>query len=450
MENFELFNTTKVSKAYINLSIPLVLSMIVTLIYNLADTFFVARTGNTDLVAGVSLGVPLFTALMAMGNIAGQGGSSLISRLIGQNDRATTRKVSSFCFYGTLVLGIVAGSILLSVLDHMLWLLGASPETFAYAREYCLYLSIGSPFIMLSFIHSNLLRAEGMSKESMTGTILGAIVNILLDPVLISLLGWGASGAAIATVIGYISSDLYFLIIVKTKSKILSINPRDVRIKKEHAANVIAVGIPSSVVNIMQSLSAVLMNQFLLLYGDEKIAAMGIAMKVSMIALLLITGLAFGGQPLFGYFYGAGNSEKLRELLHFVLKFILTISAIITILIIIFAPVLMRVFMDNRNIIEDGTLMLRLQVITMPLVAVILLITIIFQAMGKALSSFIISISRQGIVFAAMLVIGSIIIGYYGIIASQAASDVITLIIALSLLLREKELLIIHQKSQNR
>ena len=170
MEKANVFESRDIPRSYLTLAIPVVLSMVVTLIYNLADTFFVARTNSTALVAGVSLGAPVFMALMAIGNIFGQGGSVLISRLIGQNDTDNAERTSSFCFYITFFLGIIIAFLMLLFRIPILGILGADSETFKYASDYYIPLAIGAPFIMLSFIHSNLLRSEGLSKESMIGT----------------------------------------------------------------------------------------------------------------------------------------------------------------------------------------------------------------------------------------------------------------------------------------
>lgn len=430
MEN-EIFNNPKVSKSYLQLSLPLVLSMTVTLIYNLADTFFVAQTGNTNLVAGVSLGVPVFTLLMAIGNIFGQGGSSVISRLLGKKDEKNIHLVSSFCFYATIIIGVLFTVAMLIFRTPLVYMLGADSDTYFYASSYYTFMAIGAPAVMLSFIHSSLLRSEGMSKESMQGTILGAVVNIILDPIFISGLGLGSSGAAIATVIGYLAADIFFGVIVIKKSKILSISIRDMKASLEHIGQILGIGIPAAFANVMQSISVVFVNQFLLPYGNDKIATMGIVLKVSMIAILLLTGFAFGGQPLFGYYYGSQNKQRLNQLLHFCVKFISAIALAITVGIIIFASLLLRCFMNNEVIVTEGTLMLRLQVITMVFVGVVLLITIIAQSMGKVVSSFILTISRQGIVFLIVLFIANHIARYKGIIASQAISDAVTAIIAM-------------------
>ncbi len=432
MENV-IFEEPRVSKAYLRLSVPLVLSMVVTLIYNLADTFFVAQTNDTNIVAGVSLGAPLFTLLMAVGNIFGQGGSSLISRLLGQKDKAGVRHVSSFCFYVTIVSGIVIGIFMMLFRVPLLYLIGANDETFAHASDYFVYLAIGAPIIMLSFIHSNLLRSEGMSKESMAGTILGAVVNIILDPIFISALKWGAGGAAIATVIGYLFSDIFFAIIVVKRSNILSVRPKDIKISGKNVGQIFGIGIPAAIVNLMQSASIVLVNQFLLPFGNDKIAAMGIVLKVSMIALLLLTGFAFGGQPLFGYYYGAKDKKRLKDLFRFCVCFISVLAVFLTIVIILSAPVLMRCFMNNDRIVADGTLMLRWQVITMVFIGIILLMTIVFQSLGKVMGSFVLSISRQGIVFFVVLAAAYYTAGYMGIVAAQAIADIITAIIAVIL-----------------
>lgn len=429
MEN-EIFKEKNLAKAYLRLSMPLVFSMVISLIYNLADTFFIAQTKDTNIVAGVALGAPVFTALMAVGNIFGQGGSSLISRLLGRKDISGTRRVSAFCFYIALLFGVVIGTVLFLLRTPLLYIMGANEETFAHASDYFIYLAIGSPVIILSFIHSNLLRAEGMSKESMMGTILGALVNIVLDPVFISVLGWQARGAAIATVVGYACSDIFFAVIVLVRSRILSIHPKEIKIPGKYIWQIFGIGIPAAIVSLMQSISTILVNQFLLPYGNDQIAAMGIVTKVNLVVLLLITGFAFGGQPLFGYYYGSGNRVRILQLIRFCLRFISIIAIVLTAVVFFTAPFLIRCVMNNENIIRIGTVMLRWQVITTVCAGIILLITILCQAFGKVIGSFILSVSRQGFIFLAVLIIGRHWAGYMGIITAQAIADVISVFIA--------------------
>lgn len=299
------FDTNHLYRNYFKMAFPVVFGLVVTLIYNLADTFFVAQTNDTNLIAGVSLCSPVFTALMAFGNIYGQGGSSLISRLLGQNNVNSVKCVSSFCFYIAIATGFIL-AIILSVLHKpILIMLGADSATLPHAFDYYIILAVCAPVIVLSFIHSNLMRCEGMSTESMIGTILGAVINIILDPILISVVGMGAMGAAVATVMGYFCSVLYFLWLLHKKSKCLSVKLSHCHIKSSEFRQIFGVGTAAALSNLMQSLCIIVVNQFLLLYGNDKIATMGIVLKIIMIAQLILTGFSFGGIPMFGYLYGA-------------------------------------------------------------------------------------------------------------------------------------------------
>lgn len=435
--NLQNNDTEPISRLYMRLAIPLVFSMVITLVYNLTDTYFVAATDNTDLVAGVSLGAPVFTFLMAIGNIFGQGGASLLSRLLGQNNREDGKRVSAWCFYLSLIVGCVIGIAMLATQQPMLSLLGADPETYSYARDYYIWLAIGAPFVICSFVHTNLLRTEGWAKESMISTVGGAVVNMILDPIFISGVGLGAAGAAIATVIGYIFTILYSLYIVKKKSTCLSVSPKEIRISGTFQKQILAVGLAAAITNIMQSFGVVFLNQALLSYGNDKIAAMGIAMKVSLIVLMIITGLTFGGQPLFGFYYDAKNRERLRGTIRFAAGVTCGAALALSLLVFFLAPLLLGVFMPDPSFIETATPMLQLQVISMVLVGLVMLATVLFQSVGKALPAMLLSLARQGIVFVAVLLLLSYVFGYQGILASQAASDVITAALAALLFYRQ-------------
>ena len=429
MEN-ELFEKTPVPKAYLKLAVPLVTSMIVTMVYNLADTFFISQTGDTDIIAAVSLCGPVFTMLMAFGNIFGQGGSSLISRKLGAKDAEGARRASAFCFYGALLVGAALGVLMLLLQGPALSLLGADDATRPHALPYYATLAVGAPFVVGSFIHSNLLRAEGMSKESMIGTVGGAIVNIILDPVFISVLGMGALGAAIATVLGYIFSVVYFFIIVIRKSRTLSVRPADCRVTHPDAVQIFGIGIPAAITNLCSSACMILTNQYLLPYGNDRIAAMGIVLKVVMIAQLVLTGLAFGGQPLIGYFYGSRNRGRMKELIRFSFLFIAVVAIILSGILFLAANPILRLFLSDAGLVGAGVVMLRWQVSTSILAAFVQLFTIYFQSTGHMLGSFLLSISRQGVVFVLALLIDAALFGYTGIIAAQAAADSVSFLAA--------------------
>lgn len=431
--NTKIFDTEHLKKTYFKMALPVMMGLVVTLIYNLADTFFIGQTGNTALVASVSLCSPVFTALMAFGNIYGQGGSSLISRLLGSDQKKAVKLVSSFCFYIAIITGIVLMAVMLCWHKSLLYILGANEDTFYFARDYFVVLAIGAPVIILSFIHSNLLRCEGMATASMIGTIAGAVVNIILDPILISVLKMNALGAAIATVLGYLFSDLFYLIVVVHSSQWLSVDPRCCTISRHQLQQIAGIGATAALTNLMQSVCVIVVNQFLLPYGSDKIAAMGIVLKVNMIAQLVITGFSFGAVPVFGYLYGRKDKAKLKQLLIFCLQFLSGLSIVLTVLVFIGAPALIRVMMDQQVIVEEGTFMLRFQVVTTSGVAIVLLMTCLFQAMGKVVPSFLLSISRQGMIFVIVLFVLVKCWGYQGIVISQAVADVISAFLAVIL-----------------
>ena len=406
--------------SYFHLSLPVVLGSIVTIVYNLADTYFIARTGNALLIAGVSLCAPLFMILMAFGNIFGQGGSSLISRLLGKQEYDSVRRVSSFCFYIALAAGAATGAALLIFRDPFLKLLGSSPDTLPYARDYCTVLLFGAPLIVVNFIHMNLLRCEGMSGLSMLGTATGAAVNIILDPIMIP--GMGAAGAALATVIGYACSDLFLLAAVLRRSRHLTVRFYG-KISGVFLKDILSIGITAAITNIASSLCVILLNQQLLRFGDEKIAAMGIVLKVTMITQMILVGFSFGGIPLFGFLTGAGERQKVQRLLRFCLLFLTATALGMTGLVFLAAKPLLGMITPDAQLVADGIPMIRWQVAGSVFAGVVMLMTCLCQASGKAVPALILSLSRQGIVFVIVLLTASAVAGYDGILAAQCLSD---------------------------
>ena len=433
MNRSSAFDTERLIPTYFHLALPVVFSMVVTLVYNLADTFFIARTNDPMLVAGVSLCAPLFTALMALGNIYGQGGSSLISRLLGGGDRESVRRVSAFCFYLALLTGAVIAVPMLLLRRPVLGLLGASANTLAHAEAYYAVIVAGAPLVILSFIHTNLMRSEGMSMPSMICTVSGSLLNIALDPIMISGLGWGAQGAALATVLGYALTDGLCLFFVRKRSAALSVDVRRVRVDRAELRQIFGVGFTAAITNIATSACMVLMNQFLLPYGDEKIAALGIVLKITMVVQLILVGFSFGGVPLFGYLYGAGAREKLRRLLRFCTGFLCGLALLESALVFLFASPLMRAFIDDAAIISDGAAMLRWQIAGMAFCAIVLLYTCLFQACGRAAQALILSLSRQGILFVVVFAAATAIAKYDGFLVSQPLADAISAALALAL-----------------
>ena len=313
--NTDLFEKVPVPKAVATMAVPTMISMLVVVIYNMADTFFIGQTQDPLQVAAVSLATPVFMIFMALGNLFGIGGSSAISRALGEKHKERAWHISSFCCYGALGLGVIVAIFSVLGMEVILRLIGASENTIGFARKYLLIISIGAPTILFSTAFANILRGEGAARESMVGNLLGTIVNIVLDPVMILMLGWGVTGAALATIIGNIAACLFYLQYFLRKKSTLSISWKYFKVGEGIAKSVVAIGIPASLNNILMSFANIILNQALVGYGDTPVAAMGVAMKSNMLVVLLQIGLCVGIQPLIGYNYGAGNKKRLMQVI---------------------------------------------------------------------------------------------------------------------------------------
>lgn len=433
MQN-ELFESAFVPKAYMKLALPVVLSMMVSLVYNMVDTYFIALTGKQELVAGVSLAAPIFTLMIAFGDIFGLGGSSLISRLFGEKREEEAKRASAFCLWAAIGFGIFVTIVLLVFRTPILKLLGTDAATFEYAGEYYTWIAVGAASIILGLVPSNILRTEGLAMQAMAGSILGSIVNIILDPVFIFGLGQGAAGAAMATVIGNVIADVYYIYVMNKKAKRLSVSLKEIKIPGTMIRDILVIGIPASITNLMQSIMIMITNHYLIAYGTDKVAAMGIALKANMISAFILVGFAFGGQPLVGYNYGARNKKRLKEILRFAYLFEAGLALVFTISISVFAPAIIKIFMNQSDIITNGAMMLRFQQLGMVFMAVTLVSTCVCQSVGSAAGAFALSISRQGVLYAISLMVLNAIFGYTGIIATQACADVLTVRIALAII----------------
>ena len=432
--NNEIFETMPVPKAYIKLALPVMLSSVLMLVYNMADTYFIAATGNTNIVAAVSLCAPVFTFLIAIGDILGLGGSSFISRLLGSKKNDDARRISVFCLCGSIVLGLIITLILMIAKNPILKLLGADPHTIGFASDYYTWIALGASVIIFSLVPTNLLRTEGLASLAMVGSMIGSIVNIILDPIFISALGMGAAGAAIATVIGNICADIYYIYVIVCRSKCLSIDPRGFTISSAETREVLRIGLPSSITNIMQSLGVILLNNFLLPYGNDKIASFGIVSKITMIVVMIMVAFSFGGQPLYGYLYGADNKDRFRKVMKFAYMLVCGLGLVLSCALFLLAPVLVRFFIHEASFVELASSMLRTILFGMPFIGFTMVTTCIFQSTGKASGALALSAGRQGYIYACALFVLSALFGYSGVIAAQPAADILCSVLAFVLL----------------
>ena len=426
----KLFENTSIKRAYFILALPVVMSMAVTIIYNMVDTFFVVKTGNPNLVAGVSQGAPIFTLMIAIGDIFGLGGSSVISRLFGERRDKTARYISGYCFYASITCGLVVTALMFIFQTPVLHMLGASPATWKYAREYYLVIAGGATFIIFGLSPNNILRTEGLAPQAMIASITVTGINVVLNPIFIFTCGLGAAGSALATVVSNVIADVLMVYYLRTKSKKLTTSIHETKISGKLQREIYAIGIPASVTNIMVTFATALTNRYLIAYGANSVAAMGIAMKVNTVIVMVMVGFAFGAQPLIGYTYGARDERRFRETLRFDLSVVAGLALVLTVLMMVFVPQIIRLFMRDPEIVREGTGMLRWLASSTTIAGIIMVLTTTFQSMGKATPAFWLSFSRQGLIFLIAIVALSYFFGYTGVLAAQACADVLTLVLA--------------------
>ena len=366
-----------------------------------------------------------------MGDIWGLGGSSLISRLLGEKKDDEAAGVSALCDYLALLTGLLFMTIMLLFKGRILHLLGANEGSMAHAGAYFRWIALGTPFIIFSMIPNNQLRTEGLANLGMWGAIAGTVANVILDPILIFGLKMGAAGAALATSLSNLLSCVIYLFIIIKKCHVLTVSPRAALDSVKRTKEVLRIGVPASVTNIMNSLSMMITNRFLSLYGNDSIAAMGIAMKINMISMMTIIGFAFGGQPLFGYTYGSKNKPRFRKTLRFAYLLELGLGIVFAVILYIAAPFLLSVFMKEAAVAAAGARMLRFMQLSSLLVGVSLVTTCVCQAVGNAGGALILSAARQGVIFVLSIYLLHSLMGLTGIMLAQPAADLLTGIAAI-------------------
>ena len=442
LKNINVFENDPVPVAVIKLALPTVLGMIVTILYNMVDTFFVGQTGDANKMAAVSVATPVLLFFMAAGNIFGIGGSSFLSRALGEKAYEKVKKISSFCLYGGIITGIIGTILMLTFMTPILHAVGTSENTFDFAKEYLSWIAFGGASIVVSTAFSNLIRGEGAARASMTGIMAGTIANIILDPIFIlnnflgiPCMGLGVAGAAIATVLGNIISIIFFFIHVASKNSVLTLSPRYFTVRKGILRGVLLIGLPASITNILMSLSNILTNKFLVTYGDANVAGMGIAMKVNMLVIFIQLGVAMGTQPLVGYNYGAKNFQRLKASMKFAMFCNICSGFFLTALYFIFTRSIISFFIDDKAVIEAGIRMLRALMISGPIIGILFVFNFSFQAMGKALASLSLAVSRQGFVFLPAIIILNNFFGLKGIVLAQPIADYVSVSMALCIFL---------------
>lgn len=422
----EVFNNTPVPKAVLKNAVPAMAAMLMVLIYNLADTFFIGQTRNDILVAAVSLATPVFLIFMAAGSVFGMGGTSVISRALGQGRSEYAKKVCAFCMWGCIGTGLVLAAVFLLFMNQILALVGASADTWEPARTYLTIVAFGGPFVLISNCYSNVIRAEGQPGKAMTGQMLGNLLNVILDPVMILAFHWGIAGAAAATVIGNAVGAGYYIFYFLRGESVLSIHIRDFSVKDRIPGSVLAIGIPASLGSLLMSVSQIIVNARMAGYGDMAVAGIGVAMKVTMITGMVCIGLGQGVQPLLGFCVGAGTWERFKKIMKFSLIFALGLGAVMTGFCYLFTRQIVGVFLTEGDAFDYAVSFTSILLTTSVLFGVFYVLANTLQAMGAAREALIINLSRQGIIYIPAVFVLQIFLGASGLAWAQPAADLLS------------------------
>ena len=431
-----IFESLPVPSALRVMIVPAVISQLIVLIYNMADTFYVGQTNNPYMVAAAALILPVFNITLCLAGLAGIGGGALISRLLGENREEEARRVSVFSLYLAILIAAVFALGMGIFMKPLLNLLGAGENTYEYARQYafCVIVAGGIPTV-LSNVLSNLIRSIGYSRQAGTGIVLGGLLNIALDPLFMFVLlphGCEVLGAGAATCLSNCIACVYFIVVVcrMGKESIVTFHPKVGRPERESIAAVFTVGIPSAVATLLFDLDYVIIDKLMVSYHDLALAAIGIVLKVERFPLNVGIGICQGMMPLVAYNYAAGNKKRMEDTIRISRMLGLVIAGISILLYEIFAAQFIRLFISDAQTVEMASAFLRIRVLATPLMFLSFFTVYLFQAFGMGKRSLFLGMMRWLVFNIPMLFLLNAVFGMYGIVWSQVTADTLTVILS--------------------
>ncbi len=434
--NQEMLSTASYFILLFRLCLPSVIVMIVMIVYNMADTYFIGQTGNVYQLTAVSLCGSLFGILSGLGNLVGNGGCTVISLALGKKEDQNVKAVTSFCFYSSLAIGFAFMLIVLLLLDPIVNILGADEETYRYVCTYLRIIALGGPIILFSNAFANIIRADGAAAQSMVGNLAGTLTNIILDALFILVLSWGAAGAALATVLGNCVSSAYLFYYVIKKQPAFSLKLSDLSLKKEVVIPVITLGFPMACSTLLMSFSNIIANRMLVSYGAIAVAAQSVASKISMLTSMLAMGICMGMQPAISYNYGSQNRKRMNSILRNTGILTASIGVVISVIGFLGRDFIIRAFIDNEEVIALGRIFIFASLIPGPFYGLYQLCQTFLQSTGKASYATVVSLLDKGLFYLPILMLMNKMMGVYGVIYAPLATLAFSMAAAVFLSLR--------------
>lgn len=438
-ENRAVFEELPVPKALASLAAPTIISQLITMIYNLADTFFIGRTNNPYQVAAASLSFVLFFFLNGLANLFGVGGGSLISRLMGRGQDGEARRVCAFSLYGALLASGLYALVCGVWMEPILWALGASEETFQYAAQYAKWvIVVGAVPATLSMTMAHLLRSEGYARHAGFGLGMGGVLNIVLDPLFMFVIlppGMEVAGAAFATMLSNGCALLYFCVVYfcLRRRALISASPRAAWMPWTLVRSLLAVGLPAALTSFFGCVANMSINRLAADYSDHAVAAMGIVKKIDMLPMNVGIGLCQGMMPLVAYNYSAKNYQRMHEAVRCTRIAGFSFAAACVLAFELLAPQAVRLFIDDAETVRLGAVFLRIACTAVPFTILNIQASHIFQAIGRGPQSLLLASCRQGLINLPMQFLLNATVGVYGLISAQPVADVLTAVASLIL-----------------
>lgn len=436
--NTSLFSDAPVSKAVLSLSVPTVISQLITVVYNMADTFFVGQLNDPLQVVAATVAMPVFMFLTAFANLFGLGGSSLISRSLGVGNTAKARHTSAFCVWSGIAVAFLYGVAVVALEPVLFPILGASEETWEYCRQYVFWtIGVGAvPTVMNSEL-AHLVRAEGYSKPAAFGVALGGVLNIALDPIFIFGFGMEIKGAAIATMLSNLLAMIYFFCFLAhiRRKTVITPNPREFSAADGIPKEVLTVGLPGFVMTMMSTVSNAALNHIVAGYSSKAIAGMGIAKKIDLLAFAIAQGMTQGTLPLIGYNYTAGNIKRMKKAIQTDAAYSFAVAVAGMFLLYFLAVPIARCFIADTETVAYGQSFLKIICLACPTTAVNFMVITIFQAVGQRAKPLILSLMRKGSIDVLLMVLFNRIFGISGIAWATPVADWLAFIVSLLLII---------------
>ena len=431
-----LFETYSVPHALAVMALPAIVSQLIILIYNLADTFFVGRANNPRMVAACSLVLPAYMITIVISNIYGTGGGTLISRLIGRGEKEEASRVSAFCILLCLLTGAVFSFLCFVFMTPLLRTLGASDQVLGYAKQYmlCVVVIGGIPAILNNTL-SALLRSIGLSSRASFGLSLGGVLNILLDPLFMFVLlpdGQQVLGAAVATLLSNLAAMVYFVVVFRRAcaSSVLRFRIRGQLPAAQSVREIFGVGLPAGISVFLFDLCNIVINRLASGYGDIQLAAIGIVLKAERLPLNIGVGICIGMVPLLAYSYSCGNHKRMDAVFRFGRAVGLAVGVLSVILYYFFAPAILRAFINDAETVRYGTLFLRARCFATPLMFLCFSMVHFTQAIGRGRDSFVLAVIRQLVFNIPLLFLLNHLFGVQGIVWTQLCADLLTVAVS--------------------